>query len=43
MQQVDFIDDDETDELGVSAIPTFTSDDIPFFRSGDDELCFRDL
>ena len=40
MQQVNFIDNNQTDKLGIGAIPTFTSDDIPFFRSGDDKLCF---
>ena len=43
VEKVDFVDDDESDEVGVTHIRALASDDIPFFRGSDDDLCFRNL
>ena len=38
MQQVDLVDDDETDELSVSLLSALSRDDVPFLRSANDDL-----
>lgn len=35
---MDFVDDDEADELRVGAVPRLSRDDVPLFRGGDDHL-----
>ncbi|RUS26118.1 hypothetical protein BC938DRAFT_471207 [Jimgerdemannia flammicorona] len=43
VQQMDLVDYDEADEVGVAAVGSLASDDIPFLRGGDDDLGFGDL
>ena len=38
VQQVNFVDDDETDELRVRLLSAFSRDDVPFFGSANDDL-----
>ena len=38
MQQVDFVDDDESNQLSVSFLSSLSSDDVPLFGSAYDDL-----
>ena len=39
VQQVDFVDDDQSDQLRVRAVAGLAGDDVPLFRRRDDDLC----
>ena len=43
VQQMDFVDDDEFDQVYVSTFTSLSSDDVPLFGSGHNDLCFVDL
>lgn len=43
MEQMYLVDDEKTDELGVSALPRLPGDDIPLLWGGDYDLCGIDL
>lgn len=43
MQKVDFINNNQADQLSVGSITTLASDDIPLLRSGDNDLSLTDL
>ena len=43
MQKVDFINNNQADQLSVGSIATLASDDIPLLRSGDNDLSLTDL
>mmetsp|Transcript_19004 Transcript_19004/g.42319 ORF Transcript_19004/g.42319 Transcript_19004/m.42319 type:complete len:219 (-) Transcript_19004:582-1238(-) len=43
MQQVDLIDDHQTHQLRVRALPRLARDDVPLLRRGDDHLRLLDL
>jgi hypothetical protein len=38
VEQVDLIDDDELDELGVGAVAALARDDVPLLRRRHDDL-----
>ena len=38
MQEMDFIDDEEPNEVGITGIRAFPRDDIPFLWRGGDDL-----
>ena len=43
MQEMDLIDDDQPDELGVGALPRLPGDNIPFLGGTHDDLGGIDL
>mmetsp|Transcript_51147 Transcript_51147/g.84810 ORF Transcript_51147/g.84810 Transcript_51147/m.84810 type:complete len:257 (+) Transcript_51147:474-1244(+) len=43
VQQVDFVNNHELDELRVGAIAALSGNDVPFLGSGDNHLCIRNL
>ena len=43
VEQVDLVDNDQSDKIRVAGIGRLSSDDIPFFRCRDDNLGLRDL